>query len=63
MTLEQECYREDQGYIGKQRILSRILRKLREKDLPGAPYGEQYFLATVDNGGTKTALIPMLIMP
>jgi len=43
MTLEQECFGEDQDYIGKQRILSRILLKLREEVLPGAPYGEQYF--------------------
>jgi integrase/recombinase XerD len=43
MTLEQECFRGDQGYIGKQRILSRILLKLREEVLPGASYGEQYF--------------------
>jgi site-specific recombinase XerD len=43
MTLEQECFREDQDYVGKQRILSRILLKLREKVSPGAPDVEQYF--------------------
>jgi len=43
MTLEQECFRGDQDYTWKQRLLSRILRKLEEQSLPGAPYGEQYF--------------------
>jgi len=43
MTLEQECFRGDQDYIGKQRILSRILLKLREEGSPGAPDVEQYF--------------------
>jgi hypothetical protein len=43
MTLEQECFRGDQDYTWKQRLLSRILWKLGEQALPGAPYGEQYF--------------------
>jgi len=43
MTLEQECFRGDQDYTWKQRLLSRILRKLGEQVPPGAPYGEQYF--------------------
>ena len=43
MTLEQGYFSGDQDYVRKQQILSRILRKLREEDLPGAPYGEQYF--------------------
>jgi integrase/recombinase XerD len=43
MTLEQECFRGDQDYIGKQRILSRILLKLREEGSPGALDVEQYF--------------------
>jgi len=36
MTLEQECFRGDQDYTWKQRLLSRILRKLGEQALPGA---------------------------
>jgi integrase/recombinase XerD len=43
MTLEQECFSGNQDYVRKQQILRRILRKFREEDLPGAPYGEQYF--------------------
>ena len=43
MTLEQESFRGNQDYTGKQRILSRILRKLGGQILPGAPYVEQYF--------------------
>ena len=43
MTLEQESFRGNQDYTGKQRILNRILRKLGEQILPGAPYVEQYF--------------------
>jgi integrase/recombinase XerD len=43
MTLEQECFRGDQDYTWKQRLLSRILRKFGEQALPGALYGEQYF--------------------
>jgi len=43
MTLEQECFRRDQHYTWKQRLLSRFLRKLGEQVPPPAPYGEQYF--------------------
>jgi integrase/recombinase XerD len=43
MTLEQEHFGGCWDYTGKQRLLSRILRKLGEQVLPGAPYGEQYF--------------------
>jgi hypothetical protein len=43
MTLEQEPFGGAQDYTGKQRILSRILRKLGQQALPGALYVEQYF--------------------
>jgi len=43
MTLEQEHFGGCWDYTRKQRILSRILQKLGEQALPGAPYGEQYF--------------------
>jgi len=43
MTMEQESFGGCWDYTGKQRLLSRILRKLGEQVLPGAPYGEQYF--------------------
>jgi len=43
MTLEQEHFGGCWDHNGKQRLLSRILRKLGEQVLPGAPYGEQYF--------------------
>jgi len=43
MTLEQEHFGGCWDYTGKQRLLSRILRKLGEQVPLGAPYGEQYF--------------------
>jgi integrase/recombinase XerD len=43
MTLEQEHFGGCWDYTGKQRLLSRILRKLGEEALPSAPYVEQYF--------------------
>ena len=43
MTLMSECFGGDQDYAWKLRLFSRILRKLGEQALPGAPYGEQYF--------------------
>jgi len=43
MTLEQEHFGGYWDYTGKQQILSRILRKLGEQVLPGAPYGKQHF--------------------
>jgi site-specific recombinase XerD len=43
MTLEQEHFGGCWDCTGKQRLLSRILRKLEEQGLPGTPYGRQYF--------------------
>jgi integrase/recombinase XerD len=43
MTLEQERLEGCWDYTGKQRLLSRILRKLGAQALPGAPYVERYF--------------------
>lgn len=43
MTLEQGSFDSDRDYIGKQRLLNRIVRRIEEQALPGAPYVEQYF--------------------
>jgi integrase/recombinase XerD len=43
MTLEQESFGGYWDYSKKQRCFSRILKKLGEQILPGAPYVEQYF--------------------
>jgi integrase/recombinase XerD len=43
MTLEQEYFGGYWDYSKKQRCFSRILKKLGEQTLPGAPYVEQYF--------------------
>ncbi len=43
MTRDEGCFSGDQNYTQKQRILTRILQKLQEKDLPGATNAEQYF--------------------
>jgi integrase/recombinase XerD len=42
MTLEQEHFVGDRDYSEKQRLLNRILQKIEEQVLPGAPYVEQY---------------------
>ncbi len=43
MTLEQESFGSDWDYTGKQRLLNRIVRRIEEQALPGAPRVEQYF--------------------
>jgi site-specific recombinase XerD len=43
MTLEQESFDSDRDYTGKQRLLNRIVRRIEEQVLPGAPHVEQYF--------------------
>jgi hypothetical protein len=42
MTLEQE-YGRCLDCTGKQRLVNRILRRIEEQVLPGAPDAEQYF--------------------
>jgi hypothetical protein len=43
MTLERESFDSDRDYPGKQRLLNRIVRRIEEQALPGAPDVEQYF--------------------
>jgi integrase/recombinase XerD len=43
MALEQESFRSDRDYTGKQRVFNRIVQKIEERALPGAPHVEQYF--------------------
>jgi integrase/recombinase XerD len=43
MTLEQESFDSDRDYTGKQRVFNRIVRRIKEQVLPGAPHVEQYF--------------------
>ena len=43
MTLEKESFNSDRDYTGKQRVFNRIVRRIEEQVLPGAPHVEQYF--------------------
>src|SRR5512136_2742957 len=43
MTLEEESFDGDLDYSGKQRVFNRIMRRIEEQALPGAPHVEQYF--------------------
>jgi hypothetical protein len=43
MTLEQESFDSDRDYTGKQRLVNRIVQKIEEQTLPGAPHVGQYF--------------------
>jgi len=43
MTLEKESFDSDRDYTGKQRVFNRIVRRIEEQVLPGAPHVEQYF--------------------
>jgi site-specific recombinase XerD len=43
MTLEKESFDGDRDYTGKQRIFDRIVRRIEEQVLPGAPHVRQYF--------------------
>jgi integrase/recombinase XerD len=43
MTLEKESFDSNRDYTGKQRFLNRIVRRIEEQVLPGAPHVEQYF--------------------
>ena len=43
MTLEEKSFDSDWEYSGKQRIFNRIMWRIREQALPGAPHVEQYF--------------------
>ena len=42
MTMENEAFVSYRDYPRQHRTLERILQKLSEQDLPGAPYVEQY---------------------
>jgi hypothetical protein len=37
MTLEKESFDSDRDYTGKQRVFNRIVRRIEEQVLPGAP--------------------------
>ncbi|MGZ3614866.1 MAG: tyrosine-type recombinase/integrase [Syntrophales bacterium] len=43
MTLEEESFDGDLDYSGKQRVFNRIMRRIEEQALPGAPHVGQYF--------------------
>ena len=43
MTLEKESFDGDLDYSWKQRVFNRIMRRIEEQALPGAPHVGQYF--------------------
>jgi integrase/recombinase XerD len=43
MTLEKESFGSNWDYTGKQRVFNRIMRRIGEQALSGAPHVEQYF--------------------
>jgi len=61
MTLEKESFDSDRDYTGKQRVFNRIVRRIEEQVLPGAPHVEQYFQSlhrrNVSVNTLKTAFI------
>jgi integrase/recombinase XerD len=43
MTLEKESFDSNRDYTGKQGVFNRIMWRIEEQALPGAPHVEQYF--------------------